>query len=213
MEHKELWLNAVPYNMTRVLNRLADMVEERSGTVNRNGLEKLIHTRGYVEHIRERQNQIEAGQFALRFDVAHDREKTENRIAELEKEKSELIQAEQDAPVVKTNFVGFSTGMAIYFDLDGFRYSFNCSSNPYLEDYCIKVPIVNDLEIQYCCDTVEAGSKHWMLDELFRPVADEETIEKSAAILLDYLVGRPESKRYEKERKRYSRWNKKGASK
>lgn len=213
MEHKELWLNAVPYNMTRVLNRLADMVEERSGTVNRNGLEKLIHTRGYSTRIQECQNLIEAGRFALKTSQTLDRDKTEKRIAELEKEKSDLIQAEQDAPVVKTRFVGFSTGMAIYFDLDGFRYSFNCSSNPYLEDYCIKVPIVHDLEVQYCSDTVEAGSKHWMLDELFRPVADEETIEKSAAILLDYLVGRPESKRYEKERKRYSRWNKKGASK
>lgn len=206
MEHKELWLNAVPYNMTRVLNRLADMVEQRGGTVNRNGEEKLIHTRGYVEHIRERQNQIEAGQFALRVDAAHDREKTEKRIAELEKEKSELMQAEQDAPVVKTNFVGFSFGMGIHFELDGYSYSFYCDSNPYLDDHYSKIPIAKDLEQQYCSDAVEAFAKCWMLDELFRPVAEDDTIEKSAAILLDYLVGRPESKRYEKERKRYSRW-------
>ncbi len=206
MEHKELWLNAVPYNMTRVLNRLADMVEQRGGTVNRNGLEKLIHTRGYSTRIQKCQNLIEAGRFALKTSQTLDRDKTEKRIAELEKEKSELMQAEQDAPVVKTNFVGFSFGMAIHFELDGYRYSFYCDSNPYLDDSYSKIPIAKDLEQQYCSDAVEAFAKCWMLDELFRPVAEDDTIEKSAAILLDYLVGRPESKRYEKERKRYSRW-------
>ena len=207
---KEIWLNCASYNMARVFNRIADQIEQRGGKVNRFGEEMLIHTRGFVAKIETLQNLIDAAKFHLKNpETLPDREKTEKAVAELEAELLEVKKEERDAPMVKTTFASRLSGLSINFELDGFRYSYHSDRNPYFPDNAFKAP-ADESDYGYYSESIE--NKPWLLDELFKPVADKESIEISAAVLLDFLLKLPISKQAEHIR-RQSRLNKKGARK
>ena len=97
--------------------------------------------------------------------------------------------------MIPTTFVSCICDLWIRFELDGFRYYFDVDHNPFFPDSFIKEP-ANGVG-KYYGENVEAGDKDWLWDELFRPVAEEETIEKCADVLLDFLEKQKVSIRYE----------------
>ena len=97
-----------------------------------------------------------------------------------------------DIPAVTTKFVSLVSDLWIRFELNGFRYYFEVSDNPYFPDGYIKTPVGWDGETYI--DKIE--EKLWMLDGIFGKAADEDTIERSAVILLDQLEDAHDSRKF-----------------
>lgn len=196
-EWKDLWFSSVNYNLVRVLNRLAEIVEEDGGTVIYHDKEKLIHTRGFVEPIEKLRELKEATRKMLEMTLEDgpyiSRMEAMNRI---DKELSALLEEEKRAPVIRSKLVStYGIGMWIDFEVGGFQYHFGPDDNPFFPDSVLKIPV--GAKEEYYRDEIESGDKPWLIDNLFEPVAMDESIEKAARILYRRMLALPISERYE----------------
>ena len=196
-EWKDLWFSSVNYNLVRVLNRLAEIVEEDGGTVIYHDKEKLIHTRGFVEPIEKLRDLKEATRKMLEMTLEDgpyiSRMEAMNRI---DKELSALLEEEKRAPVIRSKLVSpYGIGMWINFEIGGFQYHFGPDDNPFFPDGVSKIPV--EAKGRYYRDVIESGNKPWLIDDLFKPVATDESIESAARTLYGVILDRPISERFE----------------
>ena len=188
---KDLWFQSTKYNMVRVINALADLVEAKGGTVERQKEERLIHTRGYAEEIDSLKTRYERVRRAMigmhPGDPAYDTRA--KALEEIRKKLSDTEEMENNSPVITTYFCGIIPDAWIDFTLDGYGYYFAPDSNPYFPDKYIKRPLGKD-ERGYYLEEIEAENKCYMPDSMFTPVAPEDEIKAAAKELLAYLTSR-----------------------
>ena len=186
-ERKDRYFTASEYNMTRVVNRLAELVESAGGTVDRHTEERLIHTRGYDEKIDCAKRNIERIDFMSQMG-AGDKQHAEKAIETLKSELSELQGLKESAPIVKTNFVSLTSDLWIKFELDGCHYYIQFDNNPFFPDGWYKIPVADkDNRNAYYMDEIDGGDKEYYTNDMFAPVAKEETIEKAAEWIFDFM--------------------------
>ncbi len=190
MYGKKRYFYANEYNAVRMVNRLAELVEEAGGTAERHSEELSIYTRGYDERIGRLEDMVRATEHFY----SGDPDKRDAVLAKQKKELEDLRKERENAPVVKTRFVSLICDLWLRFTLDGFRYSFSTEGNPFFPDRWSKVPVGSDG--QYYLDEIECSDKFYYPDDMFHPVAKEETIEKAAKDLLDFFVKQKASERY-----------------
>lgn len=180
------------YNMTRVVNKLAELVEQEGGEVERHAKDYTIYTRGYDERIYRLQDQIERIEKGyIESDKTDDVRKT--AIERLTKELKALEQDKADAPVIETRFVTLTCDLWIRFVIDGYIYEIDFEDNPFFPDHYCKVPVGEKNSKKYYRDKIECEDKFYYPDDMFEPVAKDDTIDASAKCLLKYLKTRKTS--------------------
>ena len=196
MDTNNMYLDPVKYNMVRLLNRMAEKIEEQGGVVLTDNKKKKVHTRGYTYRIRDATSEIGAltGEY-----FKHPRNSPESRnildsYGKLEEELTTLSQKQDDAPVVATVLLN-NGDLGIEFLLGDHRYTFYCESNPFYSDTFTKVPYGKDERV-YRRDEIVCGEKFYYTDDMYQPVASTETIEYGAEKLLDFLKDRCISRLY-----------------
>lgn len=196
-DHKDRYFHSVQYNMTRALNRLAELVEAEGGEVERHSDELLIHTTGYDEEIKTIKKQKENIEAELRrWEVWPGNELKKDVLHDLTETLQEIEKNKEDAPVVKTRFVSLISDLWIRFKLDGFAYELSFDSNPFFPDKWCKAPVSGGKG--YYMNEIEGGDKFYYVNDMFSPVASDETIEYAAAMILSHLKKQKTCKRVER---------------
>ena len=188
-KHKDRFFHSTMYNMTRAINRLAELVEDAGGKVERHSGELLIHARGYDERIKRARESLERAELVAKHRGDGDGKhliKAETAVENYRKQLQELEEKAQTAPVVKTNFVSLISDLWIRFELDGFRYEFEVENNPFFPDKWCKSPAAGEKR-GYYWEEIEIGDKGYYVNDMFEPVADEKTIEDAAMWLLHFF--------------------------
>lgn len=161
------------YNTVRMINRLADMVEDAGGRVDRSGDELYVHTTGYDASILQVRNKLK-------------------KCSAYRRELEELEMLREEAPVVRTCFINLVFDIGIRFTLDGYDYRFDSDGNPFCPDSWMKVT----KGAQGVYNSVEAIDKAYFIDDMMKPVASEETVEEATSRLFEYLVSREPLRKY-----------------
>ena len=171
-EGQRLYLTSWVYNGSRVMSRVAKLVEMKGGKVKYNESMNIIN-RSIYEKIREKEAEIERSKnVSVRLGKAIDTAKIEAEIAELK--------AIPNAPIKVTH------GDYISFILNDVYYYYEFDENPFFEFHYTKTPIVNG---KYSRNAyLEESSKSWVLNGLFEIGCSSETIDKAAELLLDELL-------------------------
>ena len=185
-DQKDRYFQSTMYNMTRVVNRLADLVEEKGGTVLRHSDERLIHTRGFDESIQRLEKQIISINEEINRTPFWEEQKKLKKTREQTMVEFKILEAEEkNSPVVSTRFVSLVSDLWIKFKLDGYQYYFGVDTNPFFRDSWSKGKTNSDRTIYL--DEIDAGDKFYYTNDMFTPVADEETIETAAKGLLEFF--------------------------
>ena len=195
---KDRYYDSVNYNMVRVFGELARIIKKNGGDVECPGEPLRIHTRGYHEKIMDvSQRQSNALRELGLCDDPERRKICQERVERLEKELSETVNLQYEAPVVETRFVTLISDLSIHFFIGGYMYYFSVDNNPFFPDRYTKKLIGRAVTV-YSDQLSKDGWKPYLLDELFQPVASEKAIETSAQALYDSLMAAEESKCCEK---------------
>ena len=199
MGKNERYFASTKYNMARALNVLADMIEESGGEVDRHSDEVVIYARGYDEQIYRIEDQIERIQRAVKYEFEENEgkyhEARENALSILGKELDEFKQKKADAPIVKSRFVSLICDLWIRFKLDGYVYEISFDDNPFFPDRYCKAKENGDVRHRYL-DEIECGNKFYYTNDMFCPVASEETIKNVARGIFNFLKNTKESEEY-----------------
>ena len=194
--NRERYFQSWEYNATRIINRLAELVEEAGGTVDRHDDELLIHTRGYDERIARKKALIDSCDTYLNCLNKYKlkRVKIKHKLEQARKELAELIEKKEKAPTIRTCFVSLVSDLWIRFELDGYEYYFETEGNPFFPDKWLKKKCGS--AGKYYMETIDCPDKFYCLDDMFNPVADESSVEDAARKLLDFFKACAECKSY-----------------
>lgn len=157
------------YNAVRMVDRLADLVEEEGGTVDRHGDATYVHTTGYDEDI-----------YRLREKVGTGRARAEDLV-----ELRRFEGLREDAPVEVTRFIKLVFDICICFTLDGCDYRFETDGSPFFRDAWSRSPHGTKGELRM----VKDSDMFYYDDAMFSPVAPEDAIDRAARSLLGFLKG------------------------
>lgn len=199
MDKNSRWFAPVNYNMVRVANRLSELIEEKGGEVERHSDELVVHTRGYTRDLMDAKEHLEtAANVYLSMSKKEDSEKMLEKgrqaMRKLLDEIDELKKKDEAAPVIRTRFCSLGADIWMRFELDGWNYYWQTEDNPFFPDGLIKKP--QGSKAKYYLDEIDGRDKTWMFDDLFQPVAKEETIEKAARNLFTSLTKHQPSELY-----------------
>ncbi len=192
-----LALYTTEYNAVRILNRLAELVEEAGGAVAVTNDEVVVRTKGYDNALEGRRNErerLEREMIGLSPTTAWRKAALERRISILKKEEDVLKKERDEAPVVRTRFMDASLNYWIRFTLEGYEYNFLTEGTPFFPDRWSKKP--EGSEDRVGMEAVPCGNKFYYPDEVFMPVAPRKTVEKAARGLFAFLKAQGVSRRY-----------------
>ena len=197
------WLRGYEYNMTRVLERIADMILAEGGRVDFRNEGMEIRTRGYAEPISNACDTIDRIKDVVlrKFSKLTD-EQAEKLLAEKEAELAKLKAKEESAPVIQSRLMTQHGCCALYlkFVLGDTLYSLDMDENPFMDDHYLKARIDKEGKVLKQHYREEFGGKRYIYNELLSPCADEATVEETAANFLDLLKQAPYSGTYNETR-------------
>lgn len=186
------------YNMVRAVNRLAELVEAEGGTVDRHSVPLHIRTRGYMEELNRTSDAVKRMEAALRQEADCRPEELHQRrvnmLAKLKEHLAYLEQKQNEAPIIRTEFVSLVSDLWLRFKLDGYAYYFEVDDNPFFPDKYCKTPA--DGDGRYYFEEIDCEEKVYYPDDFFKPVAAEEMVDVVARSLLDFLKDKRVCVRY-----------------
>ncbi len=182
--NNERWFESSKYNITRVIEKLAETVETLGGIVEDNE-ELIVHTRGYMEPIQRVKDTLDRV-WKDKGGTQKEQRVRANAIIALLDDLEALQKKEAEAPVIRTKRVTLISDVWIRFKLDGYEYTFSAEDNPFFPDHYSKTKIGTK---EVYRDEIECGNKKYFPDEMWSPVASEEVINRSAIALLEQLKG------------------------
>ena len=196
MSNEKMYLPSFNYNLVRVINEVAYLVEMNGGKITYSPASSnpvLVHTLGYDDEINEYESIVSSMAHSISSGSESDEFKAlayRGYVGSLNAAKK----ARSNALVVATPYVCLGGRIEIMFELNGYLYSFESDGNPFSHDMYGKRKIRRNKRF-FAIDTISLDnvheSKKYLCDELFKPVASERSIKKAADLLLSALVDAP----------------------
>ena len=175
------------YNMVRVIERMAELIEAKGGEVERHDEELRIHTTGFDEKITRLIDRIDriAEHILMNPSETEKNATRESIVHSLRSDLQELEQKKRLSPVISTRFVSLTADLWLRFKLDGYEYYFEVESNPFFPDRFTKATY-GEHGVVYL-EEIEAPEKIYYPNDMFNPVASVDTVADAAKDLLEYL--------------------------
>ena len=198
----DIFLRSIDYNRARIMEKIADLVVQAGGKVCFSDGGVTVHSRGIKDKIRTERDRIAALDKNI---AATDDEGVKTRLETLKKsaeeKEQELVKADTEIPAFTSKLMSRYTfgASSVRFVLDGTLFSLSFPDNPYFQDNYEKIRLSGNGYTGTYYTEVFGGyddgdpDKHYLVDELWEPYADEALIEKIAATLLERLMHMPYS--------------------
>lgn len=185
---KERYFAPAKYNMVRVINVLATLVERHGGKVKRTNETLHIHTRGYDAKILDLQRIYDSLSNRLEpHDLTEgEAEKKRKTLENISRKITDIENMKKMAPVIETSFISLISDLWIRFELNGCTYYFEVDDNPFFPDKFLKGKTGES--IKRYMEEIECDKKTYYLNGIFEPVAEEKTILIAASDLYTLLT-------------------------
>ncbi len=153
---RHLYLTSWQYNVCRIINELAKIVENNGGRV-KPADGGTIQNRSLMEKMKEARQRLEAVE---KYAAEHPENGTTKQVLYEYQVELERLEAIPNEPID-------ATGSYITFELDGYFYYFQLDDNPFFDHFYRKAKVLEDgtYSGDACCENMPGGWKHNCLFE------------------------------------------------
>lgn len=178
----KLYLSNWNYNAALIIEELAEIVKNNSGTV-KPGTETIIENRALNENLRKAADRL-AQLENIEAEAPGMNEKRTDAIKQL---RADIEKWERIDNTPRTVHHCTWSSAYISFKLGGMYYYYQTDSNPFFDFYYQKTPIDVNGTVS-CCACLENDKKEWLYDCFFRAEATDADRREAANLIYNMLV-------------------------